>query len=158
MSTNTTKPGRKRAASPKKSDAKSPTAKANAGREPLARQRSENEQPAAVRSPERDADHALEQTLEALSVDHETARRIRKLPHDIGWLLVTAGVVGVVMPGVLGLPFLMLGGLILMPATNHRAERWLTGHSPKIFKGSIRQINRFLDDLERRYPQSQRKG
>jgi hypothetical protein len=74
------------------------------------------------------------------------------LPHDIGWLLVTAGVVGMVMPGVLGTPFLVLGGLILMPATSQRAERGRAGHSPRIFKGSIRQINRFLDDLERRYP------
>ena len=96
----------------------------------------------------------LEHALEALAVDHATAERIQKLPHDIGWLLVTAGVVGVVMPGVLGVPFLALGGLILLPGTNRRAERWLTGHSPRIFKGSIRQINRFLDDLERRYPRS----
>lgn len=85
-------------------------------------------------------------------MDHASAERIQKLPHDIGWLLVTAGAVGMVMPGVLGTPFLVLGGLILMPATSQRAERWLAGHSPRIFKGSIRQISRFLDDLERRYP------
>lgn len=104
-----------------------------------------------------EAEHALEHALEALSVDRASAERIQKLPHDVGWLLVTAGVVGVVMPGVLGVPFLVLGGLILLPGTNRRAERWLTGHSPKIFKGSIRQINRFLDDLERRYPRSPKK-
>lgn len=98
------------------------------------------------------SEHTLEQTLEALAVDHETAQRIQTLPRDIGWLLVTAGVVGFVMPGVIGVPFLVLGGLMLTPATNRHAERWLSGHSPKIFKGSMRQINRFLDDLERRYP------
>jgi hypothetical protein len=105
---------------------------------------------AATTAPEED--HTLEHALEALSVDHATAERLQKLPHDIGWLLVTAGVVGVVMPGVLGVPFLLLGGLILTPVTNRHAERWLSGHGPKVMKGSMRQINRFLDDLERRYP------
>lgn len=113
---------------------------------------SESSRGISARTPDEGGDHTLEQALESLSVDHATAERIQKLPHDIGWLLVTAGVVGMVMPGVLGTPFLVLGGLILMPATSQRAEHWLAGHSPRIFKGSIRQINRFLDDLERRYP------
>lgn len=103
------------------------------------------------------AGQAIERTLEALSVDEDTAKRIQALPHDVGWLLVTAGIVGVVMPGVLGMPFLVLGGLVLWPGTNKRAERWLEGHSPKLFKGSMRQISRFLDDLERRYPLNKRK-
>lgn len=98
----------------------------------------------------------LEHALEALSVDHETAERLQRLPRDVGWLLMTAGVVGVVMPGVLGVPFLLIGGLIVSPATNKHAERWLSGHAPGVFKGSIRQINRFLDDLERRYPRRSR--
>lgn len=106
---------------------------------------------------EAEPEHTLERTLETLSVDHATAERLQKLPHDIGWLLVTAGVVGVVMPGVLGVPFLLLGGLILTPATNRRAESWLAGHAPGVLKGSMRQVNRFLDDLERRYPRSQGK-
>ncbi|MFO1419053.1 MAG: hypothetical protein U1E83_10340 [Methylotetracoccus sp.] len=98
--------------------------------------------------------HEIEHTLESLSVDEDTAKRMQALPQDVGWLLVTAGAVGVVMPGVLGLPFLVLGGLILWPKTNRRAERWLEGHAPKLFQGSMRQISRFLDDLERRYPRS----
>lgn len=152
MSTTTTQPGRKNPAPRKKSIPSNAAEEPTARQQPAAGASSSDGQPAAAPLAERDAEHALELTLEALSVDHQTAERIQKLPHDIGWLLVTAGVVGVVMPGVLGVPFLVLGGLILMPATNQKAERWLTGHSPKIFKGSIRQINRFLDDLERRYP------
>jgi hypothetical protein len=104
-----------------------------------------------------EGEHTLEHTLETLSVDHATAERLKKLPRDVGWLLVTAGVVGVVMPGVLGVPFLLLGGLILTPATNRRAERWLAGHAPGVLKGSMRQVNRFLDDLERRYPRTRGK-
>ena len=95
---------------------------------------------------------ALEHSLVALDMDEQTIHRVEKLPRDVGWLLITAGLVGVVVPGVLGVPFLVLGGLVLMPLTSQRAEHWLSGHSPKMFKGSVRQINRFLDDLERRYP------
>lgn len=97
---------------------------------------------------------ALEHSLVALDMDEQTIHRVEKLPRDVGWLLITAGLVGVVVPGVLGVPFLVLGGLVLMPLTSQRAEHWLSGHSPKMFKGSVRQINRFLDDLERRYPRS----
>lgn len=97
---------------------------------------------------------ALEKSLVAMNLDQDTIQRIERLPRDIGWLLVTAGMVGIVMPGVLGLPFLVLGGLVIMPVTSRRAEHWLSGHSPSIFKGSVKQINRFLDDLERRYPRA----
>lgn len=145
-----TKPKRKKTARHPQAKAESTQAQAIAVRESPARER-----PAMTPVAEHDAQHALERTLEALSVDHQTAERIQKLPHDIGWLLVTAGVVGFVMPGVIGVPFLALGGLILFPGTNRKAEHWLAGHAPRIFKGSIRQINRFLDDLEQRYPQAQ---
>ena len=102
------------------------------------------------------SEHLLDETLEAMDVDDATAQRIQKLPHDVGWLLITAGVMGLIVPGVIGTPFLALGGLMLWPRSSHRAERWLAGHSPKPFKGSMRQINRFLDDLERRYPMRKR--
>ena len=111
-------------------------------------------EPAAAKSDDAAREEALEHNLVALELDEETVRRIEKLPRDMGWLLFTAGVVGMVMPGVLGTPFLVLGGLMLWPWTNRRAERWLAGHSPKAFKGSMRQINRFLDDLEKRYPRT----
>ena len=103
-------------------------------------------------------DDALHQELMALDLDESTVQRIERLPKDIGWLLITAGIMGVILPGVLGMPFLVLGGLVLTPGTNKRAERWLSGHSPKLFKGSARQINRFLDDLEKRYPTPQGKN
>ena len=99
-----------------------------------------------------DREDILEHNLVALELDESTVKRIERLPRDVGWLLITAGLVGVVVPGVLGVPFLVLGGLVVMPVTNRRAERWLSGHTPKMFKGSVRQINRFLDDLETRYP------
>ena len=80
------------------------------------------------------------------SAVHElTPVRIEQLPKDAGWLLITAGVVGLVVPGVLGTPFLLAGAAVRAPSGPKLLSRW-AGHS------AIRQVLRFLDDLERRYP------
>jgi hypothetical protein len=77
---------------------------------------------------------------------HElTAVGAEQLPKDAGWLLIRAGVVGLVVPGVLGTPFLLAGAVVLTPGGSKLLSRW-AGHS------AMRQIGRFLDDLERRYP------
>jgi hypothetical protein len=103
-------------------------------------------------SPESSEADQLEQQLAIMQIDQETADRIRKLPKDVGWLLFMAGVFGLLVPGVIGTPFLVLGSFMIWPPSKGKAEQWLSGQSPKAFKGSMKQINRFLDDLERRYP------
>jgi hypothetical protein len=81
-----------------------------------------------------------------LSAFHElTPVRVERLPKEAGWLLITAGVVGLVVPGVIGTPFLLAGAVVLTPGGSKLLSRW-AGHS------AMRQIGRFLDDLERRYP------
>ena len=84
--------------------------------------------------------------------DEEVIKRVEHLNHSVGWLLVSAGLVGMIVPGVLGTPFLIMGGLVLWPGNHKKVERWRQGHSPKVFHGAMKQINRFLDDLEKRYP------
>jgi len=79
-------------------------------------------------------------------------RRISHMPRDVGWLLVTAGLVGEIAPGVFGTPFWVTGALILWPSVGQRMESWLERRAPKTFAGSMKQVGRFLDDLERRYP------
>ena len=76
------------------------------------------------------------------------------LPRDIGWLLVAGGVIGIAAPGVLGVDMLALGTLILWPGNRHRLARWLACHqsAPRFLRGSMKQIERFLHDLEARYP------
>src|SRR5215469_784018 len=74
-----------------------------------------------------------------------TPVRVEPLPREAGWLLITAGIVGLVVPGVLGTPFLLAGFAALTPSGSNLLTRWV-GHS------TIRQVGRFLDDLERRYP------
>ena len=47
---------------------------------------------------------------------------IEKLPRDIGLLLVGVGILGVLLPGVIGTPVLLVGGLILWPKAFHVVE------------------------------------
>ena len=84
--------------------------------------------------------------------DDAVVRRVEHLNRDVGWALISAGVVGLVMPGVIGAPFFIMGGLVLWPGNHKRVERWRQGHSPKMFHGAMKQINRFLDDLDKRHP------
>ncbi len=78
--------------------------------------------------------------------------RIRALPKEVGALLVVAGVGGLVLPGPFGTPFLVLGGLVLWPRAFGRVENYLRRRFPKVHHEGLRHINRFLDDLDRRYP------
>jgi hypothetical protein len=89
--------------------------------------------------------------------DEEVVERVEHLNKGVGWVLISAGIIGLVVPGVLGTPFLIMGALALWPGNRKTVERWRKGHSPKIFHGSMKQINRFLDDLEKRYPRIEKK-
>lgn len=70
---------------------------------------------------------------------------------DLGWMLVSAGIIGVVLPGP-GAPALVAGGLMLWPKAFGKAEQWMRRRFPGAHSKGIGHINRFLTDLERRYP------
>ncbi len=72
---------------------------------------------------------------------------------DLGLMLVSAGLIGVVLPGP-GAPALVAGGLILWPGAFGKVERWVHRRFPDAHRKGIGHINRFLSDLERRYPGS----
>ncbi len=84
--------------------------------------------------------------------DSQTVSRIEHLTTETGWLLITAGVVGVIVPGVVGIPFLLAGAVAVTPGGPRLLARWIGDNPPKIVHGAMKQIGRFLDDLERRYP------
>lgn len=75
------------------------------------------------------------------------------LPRELGVMLVSAGVIGVVLPGP-GAPALVAGGLILWPRAFGKAERWFQKRFPQAHQQGMGHVNRFLSDLERRYPGS----
>jgi hypothetical protein len=82
--------------------------------------------------------------------------RIQKLPPEIGVLLLVIGTTGLLLPGPVGSPFLVAGGIALWPAGFRKVERWFMKVAPEMYQTGIRQIEHFLVDLERRYPRSVR--
>jgi hypothetical protein len=88
----------------------------------------------------------------ASAVDEEALRRLVQLPKDAGWVLIAAGVVGLVVPGIPGTPFLLAGAAVVVPGGPRLLSRWLGRNPPRIVHSAVRQIGRFIDDLERRYP------
>jgi hypothetical protein len=100
--------------------------------------------------------------MEEKPADHRPARnarskpplRLEKLPSEIGVLLIVVGVAGVLLPGPVGTPFLVAGGLALWPSGFQKLEDWMQKVSPRLYEEGIRQLERYLSDLESRYPGS----
>ena len=67
-------------------------------------------------------------------------------------MLVSVGVLGFVLPGVMGTPAIVAGGLVLWPKAFNRVDNWLRRRHPGMHQASMRQIGRFLTDMERRFP------
>lgn len=88
----------------------------------------------------------------SLEADEATIRRLEKLPPEVAVLLMVVGVFGILLPGPVGSPFLIAGGLALWPASFRKMEDWLHRMSPGLYCEGIRQLERYLADLERRYP------
>ena len=84
--------------------------------------------------------------------------RLAALPKEVGVLLVTIGAMGVVLPGIVGTPALLAGGLLLWPRGFRSVNGWLQRKCPKIHGHGAAQLIRYLDDLEQRYPTSTRRG
>jgi hypothetical protein len=79
-------------------------------------------------------------------------REIRELPREVGVMLVSVGLMGFVLPGMAGAPALVAGGLVLWPGVFGKLEDRLKRRYPQLHRQGLRQIGRYLDDLERRSP------
>ncbi len=88
----------------------------------------------------------------------EIEARLADLPKEVGVLLVTIGTMGVVLPGIVGTPALLAGGLMLWPRGFRVVNGWLERKCPKLHGHGAAQLIRYLDDLERRYPNATRRG
>jgi hypothetical protein len=96
----------------------------------------------------RGTDVAAEEAAE----DDQAVLRIANLPRNVGWMMVSVGVVGVILPGIPGAPFLIAGIAVLTPGGPRLLTRWATRRPKGVVHKGLRQIGRWLDDLERRYP------
>ena len=81
-------------------------------------------------------------------------RRIEDLPKEVGVMLLSVGALGFVLPAVAGTPAIIVGGLVLWPRTFGKLERWLRHRYPVMHREGMRQLIRYLVDLERRFPDS----
>jgi hypothetical protein len=91
-------------------------------------------------------------TREETAEDEQALVRIANLPRDVGWTMISVGVLGVVLPGVPGVPFLAAGIAVLAPGGPRLLTRWARRRPRGVVHTGLKQIGRLLDDLERRYP------
>ena len=78
--------------------------------------------------------------------------RIEHFPREFGWLLIYVGVLGIVLPGVIGFPLVIAGGAIVMPGGRKQLSRMVGSNPGPLVRASLKQILRMADDIERRYP------
>jgi hypothetical protein len=104
-------------------------------------------------SPESLEDIAMPcEDVQSVEPGEDAARaRLKDLPPEVGAMLVSVGVAGMVLPGIMGTPALIAGGLVLWPGTFGKVEEWFQRRYPDLHKQGMRQVSRYLDDLERRY-------
>jgi hypothetical protein len=81
------------------------------------------------------------------------AYRLDELPRELGVLLISVGVLGIVLPGIAGAPAFVAGGLVLWPRAFGKIEDWFHHRFPETHRESMKQVGRFLVDLHRRYPE-----
>lgn len=93
----------------------------------------------------------------AASEATETALQMSALPREVGVMLVSVGALGMVLPGMMGSPAILAGGLVLWPKGFSRVDGWFRRRYPELHGKGMRQIGRYLDDLERRFPELKRK-
>jgi len=82
----------------------------------------------------------------------EDIERIKHLPKEVGVFLLVVGIGGVLLPGPVGTPFVLVAAVVLWPSLFERVEVFFERRCPMTHRAGVRQIKRFLNDLERRYP------
>lgn len=82
----------------------------------------------------------------------QTLQKIQKLPNVVGVVLVGTGLAGIVLPGMAGVPLLLIGGFVLSPWKVVDIDGFLHRKFPETYMTSMEMMDRFLRDFERRYP------
>ena len=76
-----------------------------------------------------------------------------RMTPEVGWMMIGVGVLGVILPGLPGWPFFLIGGAVLVPGGKRRVGRWLDNHQGPVTDRSLKIVERFMDDLDEHYPQ-----
>jgi hypothetical protein len=91
-------------------------------------------------------------SVDANSNAESTIEMLEQFPPEIATLLIMAGVAGVLLPGPVGAPLLIAGGVILWPKTFRPVERWFSRKFPGMHREGVIQLKDFIRDLNHRYP------
>jgi hypothetical protein len=84
-----------------------------------------------------------------------TLTRIEQMPREIGVLLLATGMVTGMLPpppGPFDLSLILAGGVALWPRGFRTLRGWTQRRFPRAHHAGMSFLNRFLEDLERRYP------
>jgi hypothetical protein len=73
---------------------------------------------------------------------------------EIGSLLIVSGIAGMIIPGPVGTPLLILGCVMFWPRAFAPIQRFFQKQFPRTHRVGALQSARFLSDLQRRYPAS----
>jgi hypothetical protein len=79
--------------------------------------------------------------------------KLKELPREVGAMLISVGVLGVVLPGMMGAPAVVAGGLVLWPEAFGKVEDWFQRRYPSLHRKGMKQVGRYLDDMARRFPE-----
>ena len=101
-----------------------------------------NSSPGAVDSGAATGETSAEKTIEMLE----------QFPPEIATLLIMAGIAGVLLPGPVGAPLLIAGGVILWPKTFRPVEHWFSRKFPAMHREGVIQLKEFIRDLNQRFP------
>lgn len=91
-------------------------------------------------------------TADLEAQDAAILERIKSLPSSVGVTLMTAGLVGAVLPGSVGTPLVVAGGLVLAPNLFDKVDGLVKHRFPGLHHEGLKALARFLDDFERRFP------
>ena len=90
-------------------------------------------------------------TLDTATNDLDPISRIHAMPAEVGVLLIVSGIGGSCSQVRWARRF-CLGCLMLWPKAFHQTGKCFETRFPKMHYHGVKQINRFLVDLEKRYP------
>jgi hypothetical protein len=82
----------------------------------------------------------------------EEAATMEALPKEAGVFLLLIGLGGLVLPGPIGTPFLILSAAVFFPKLFNKVDQQIVKRFPESHRQGMKQVHRFVSDLERRYP------
>jgi hypothetical protein len=86
-----------------------------------------------------------------------TSNRIEHIPRNVGLLLLASGMITGMLPpppGPFDMSLMITGGVVLWPRGLRALQGWTQRSFPQAHRAGTVFLERFLDDLEHRYPGS----